>query len=93
MQFTTIVASALAVAFAAASPHNAPPTYGESNSTAPTYPITNGTTPSGPASPSGTGAVPGTSATFEPHTGAASKVFGSSAAMGLVLVGGVALAL
>lgn len=81
MQFTTIVASALAVACAAASAV-------EVRHTAPMYPVSNGTATTGAAAPSGTGSAPGASATFE---GGATQIFGSSAAMGLVLVGGIAL--
>ncbi|CAK1368099.1 uncharacterized protein RHO25_012706 [Cercospora beticola] len=131
MQFTTILASALAVTVAAALPQTtqentenspvsygsgsdsdssatspstgsgsgsySPSPYGGDNTTSPSpiYPITNGTSPSGGALPTGTGSAssPTGSAGFVASTGGASRSFGSSAAMGLVFVGGVALAL
>ncbi|KXT18193.1 hypothetical protein AC579_7698 [Pseudocercospora musae] len=83
MQFATIVASLMAaVAVSAQGAYT--------NTTTPLTPATNGTSTNGTASPSGTvGSSP--SASFE-AINAGSRV-GASAVMGLVLVGGIAVAL
>lgn len=78
MQFTTIVATAFALAASA-------------TAATPSYPIGNGTTPAvGTASASGTGAPSSTSsATFVPGENSASTL--SSGALGLLVVGGIAM--
>lgn len=98
MQFMTLIAPALAVSLAAAVPQTPPtyhtPTYTNSTGIVPTYGH-NSTTPShtyGTAAPSGTKptSTPSSPPGYEQANGAG-KAFGSMAAMGLVLAGGVAL--
>lgn len=86
MQFTTIVASAFALAAGVSA--SQPAAY----QSTPSYPIGNGTTGAvGTASPSGTGSPSSStsSANFQPGENAASTL--STGAMGLIVVGGIAL--
>lgn len=84
MQFTTVVATLMAAVAVSAQG-----SYG--NTTTPTttpYPATNGTSTNGTASPSGT--VNGTSPAAYQSANAGNKL-GNSAAMGLAIVGSIAL--
>ncbi|CAK4016038.1 Hypothetical predicted protein [Lecanosticta acicola] len=87
MQFTSIVATALALAASATAIPQVAPTYTNGTGVTPATNSTGSITPSGTGSPSSSSS-PSTS--FVPSTGGASQL--STGAMGLLVVGGIAMA-